>query len=92
MKMPIAYQTDNMRSFLQFLPPKQWTSTANDALHNSHPSKRDTLTQCWPNVGPPSTTLGQHYSALGERVVLAGKYQTEYMYIHFDVMSASVII
>ena len=26
----------------------------------SCPSKHETLTQCWANVGPPSTTLSQH--------------------------------
>ena len=26
------------------------------------PSKHETLTQCWVNVGPPSSTLAQHVS------------------------------
>ena len=30
-------------------------------LANSIPSKHDTSTRCWSNVGPPSTTLDQHW-------------------------------
>ena len=31
--------------------------------------KHETLTRCWANVGPPSTTLTQHSPILGYRVV-----------------------
>ena len=27
---------------------------------NVHPSKHETLTQCWINLGPSSSTQGQH--------------------------------
>ena len=29
------------------------------------PNKHETSTQCWANVGPPSTTLAQHWSSIG---------------------------
>ena len=33
--------------------------------NNSHLSKHETSTQCWTNIGPPSTTLAQHWSNIG---------------------------
>ena len=33
--------------------------------NNFRPSKHDTFTQCWINVGPSSTTLGQHWFNIG---------------------------
>ena len=38
------------------------------------PSKHETFTQCWFNVGPPSATLSQHWANIGwtSRVSLAG--------------------
>ena len=33
---------------------------------NTH-SKHDTLTQCWANVGPPSTTLSHHEPSIGSK-------------------------
>ena len=36
-------------------------------------SKHDTLTQCWFNVGPPSTTSDNIEPTLGQQVVFAGR-------------------
>ena len=33
--------------------------------HKNGPSKHETLNQCWFNVGPPSTTLGQQQTNIG---------------------------
>ena len=34
-------------------------------MHIYYPSKQDTTTECLTNVGPPSTTLAQHWSNIG---------------------------
>ena len=39
------------------------------ALSMAQAVKHETLTQCWTNVGPPSTTLSQHKPVLGYCVV-----------------------
>ena len=47
--------------------------------------KHDTLTQCWANVSPPSTTLGQHSPALvrgGLWTMLASSVHTIYPPVH----------
>ena len=37
---------------------------------DSH-SKHQTLSQCRPNVGPASHTLGQHQASIGQRLVFS---------------------
>ena len=38
----------------------------------THPSKHEVLAQCWADVGPSSTTVGQHQPTLGQRLVFSG--------------------
>ena len=45
-------------------------------LHS--PSKKryaKSLTQCWVDVGPPSTTLAQPQPNLNQRLIIAGQYR-----------------
>ena len=50
----------------------------------SVPSKHDTSSQCLSNVGPPSTTLAQHWSTLARCVVFAGCPSAIYSLLHQD--------
>ena len=47
------------------------------------PSKHETSTQCWANVGPPSTTLSQHYPVLGYRVVFGAGLGPKYSVLRY---------
>ena len=53
---------------ISHLPSSKWLF-----WHSEEPSKHETLTQCWANVSPPSTTLANISPTLVQRLVTAEK-------------------
>ena len=50
-----------------------------------HPSKHEALSHCWFNVGPPSTTLAQHWTNFGSMPRVCWDYAGHFWAIFADI-------